>query len=273
MTSRPASSRDVDLDDDRRPADVHGLGARGHGALPHGREEVRLRLDRRRRRSRREVEVGERRRGRVRERHQVAAVQHACGGAALRSPRAANDHRLAARPRPPSKPSSAARGIASRIIAVRRSSTAALLQRLGIDVHDGREAVAAHGARGGGEERRRPARDRARLRRLRDQLCTVASPEPEHGRRAEQVGVDALESLAQLAERGQRRVRLRACDEDRDEMAERRIAEDLAPLELAGEEPGDVVVAPRGGGASRRAGTSGRAPARARRGRSDRRAA
>ena len=70
----------------------------------------------------------------------------------------------------------------------------------------------------------------------------MAPAEPQHGRGAEQVGVDALEPLAQLAERSEWRTCLRAGDEDRDEMPEGGVSEHLTPLELPGEKPGDVVV-------------------------------
>ena len=72
----------------------------------------------------------------------------------------------------------------------------------------------------------------------------MAPPQPKHGRRPEQVGLDAgrREALAELLQRRERRPGLGPRDEDRDEMPERRVAQCLAALELPGEEPGDVVV-------------------------------
>ena len=101
----------------------------------------------------------------------------------------------------------------------------------------------------------------------------MAAAEPKHGRRAEEVGLDALEPRPELPQRRERRAGLGPGDEDRDEMPERRVAERLAPLELAREKPGDVVV---DGMPQRRRVRLERLderPAPARRGRSARRAA
>ena len=70
----------------------------------------------------------------------------------------------------------------------------------------------------------------------------MATAQPEHGSRPEQLALVSLEPCAQLVQGGQRRVRVGPGDEDRDQVAERRIAERLPALELAREEPGDVVV-------------------------------
>ena len=70
----------------------------------------------------------------------------------------------------------------------------------------------------------------------------MPAAEPQDGRRPEQVRLEPVETLLQLAEERERRLAVGAGDEDRDEVTVRRVAEHLAPLELTGEEPRDVVV-------------------------------
>src|SRR5439155_507282 len=82
----------------------------------------------------------------------------------------------------------------------------------------------------------------ARVLGLGDQLRPVAAAQPEDGRRAEQL-VAADRSL-QLLERAQRSFRLRARDEDPDEVSEGRVAERAAALELSAQELLDVVPDP-----------------------------
>ena len=64
--------------------------------------------------------------------------------------------------------------------------------------------------------------------------------QPQQRRRAEQLGVAEL--ALQLLERAQRVGLVGPGDDDAHEVAERRVAERAPPLELAGEEAGDVVA-------------------------------
>src|SRR5581483_8744317 len=82
--------------------------------------------------------------------------------------------------------------------------------------------------------------ERARAVRLADELGAVAVAEPEQWRRAEQL--ESAQARLQLLERAEGVGLVGAGDEDADEVAKRRVAERPPPLELAGEEAGDVVA-------------------------------
>ena len=115
-------------------------------------------------------------------------------------------------------------------------------ERLRVDVDDGRQpAPAQRGARGG-EQRRRAARERAGLVGLRDELGSVAAPQAQQRRRPEQRPLDAVQTVAHLAKHLGDAGRVGPGRDDRDEVADRRIAECRPPLELLGEEPRDVVA-------------------------------
>ena len=201
----------------------------------------RLRLDRRRAsRPARQVEVA----ASVAARRcpasdiRYSAVEHAGRGAALAAPRRRATTQLPSRPaldRPRSRAAPPAAS-PSRIDSAssQRRPCAVLLQRLRIDVDDGGEPVAAHrrarrpraaptrgarptaaasssraAARGGGRAAAAPARGRG-ARRRRPRAAPASSRSAASG--APGSGPD---------------------DEDRDEVPERRVAERLAPLELA----------------------------------------
>ena len=93
----------------------------------------------------------------------------------------------------------------------------------------------------------RRGRERPRGVGLRHQLSAVAAAEAEQGRRPEQIG--ALQLAVELAQEPLGRLRVGARRDDRDQVPERRIAELSPPVELLGEEAGDVVA---GGVAERR---------------------
>jgi len=79
----PVVAAQLGLHHDQGRADVERRGRRGDDAAADRREQVRLRLDRRRRRAVGEVEEGAHRARRVRERHQRAPVQDAARRAQL----------------------------------------------------------------------------------------------------------------------------------------------------------------------------------------------
>src|SRR6185437_13231724 len=92
------------------------------------------------------------------------------------------------------------------------------LDRLRVDVDDGREPGATHGNSGGGEELRGTPSERARPIGFADELRTVASAQPEQRCRAEQLGI--AEPVAELLERTQRVRLLRPADDDPYEVRE-----------------------------------------------------
>ena len=155
-----------------------------------------------------------------------------------------------------------------------RQSSRRASEALRVDVDDGGQAGAAHRRRRGGEQRARPrAASAPRPVRLRDELRAVRP-------RRRSSGAGPSRSSSPRARRAapasslQRRVRLRRpATTIAHEVAERRIAELAPALELAGEEAARRRAAPRARSRARRAGTSGRAPGRARRGRCAPRAA
>src|SRR5436309_4251678 len=114
------------------------------------------------------------------------------------------------------------------------------LEALRIDVDDGREAGSAHRRRGGREERRRAGGERAWPVGLADELRAMAAAQPQQRSGAEQLELG--QPRLQLLERAERRLGLRAGDEDSDEVPERRVAERATALELAGPEPGHGVA-------------------------------
>ena len=111
----------------------------------------------------------------------------------------------------------------------------ASLERLRVDVDDGRHTGAPHRRRGRSEQLAGPRRQRARLIGLRDELRPVAAAEPQQRRRPEQSRAGQLR--VQLAEQSRRPVGVGAGGDDRDQMAEGRVAELTPSLELLGEEP------------------------------------
>src|SRR3954463_16720978 len=106
-------------------------------------------------------------------------------------------------------------------------------EALWIDVDHHAEVGSPHCGGGGAQEAARLRGQAARLVGLRYELCAELAAQAEQRGRAEQV---AGEARLQLRQRAQRAVRLGAGDDDADEVAERRIAERAATLELAGEE-------------------------------------
>src|SRR3982750_192632 len=112
-------------------------------------------------------------------------------------------------------------------------------EALWIDVDHRAEVGSAHCGGGGAQEAARLRGQAAGLVGLRYELRAELAAQAQKRRGAEQV---AVEAGFQLRQRAQRRVRLGAGDDDADEVAERRIAERAATLELAGEETRHVVA-------------------------------
>src|SRR5207253_5838920 len=115
-------------------------------------------------------------------------------------------------------------------------------EALGVDVHNGSEAGAAHRGCGGSEETRSAGSQPTRFVRLRDELGAVFAAQAEERRRAEQLAVVPVEPGTQLLEERQPRALGRRGDEHAHEVAEGRVAELAAPLELVGEEARHVVA-------------------------------
>ena len=114
----------------------------------------------------------------------------------------------------------------------------ALLKALRIDVDDGGDARLAHRGRRVPEQRRRAGGDAARLLCLRHELGAMPAAQAEQRSRAEEV---FAEPGLQLRQQAGRSVRFGPRGDDPDEVAERRIAELPAPLDLLRQEPTDVV--------------------------------
>ena len=114
------------------------------------------------------------------------------------------------------------------------------LEGLRVDVDDRGDACPPHRGRGGSEELSGPRRKRAGLIGLGDELRSVAAAEAEQRRGPEQIGAGELS--VQLAEQAGRRLGVGAGGDDRDQMAEGRVAELTPSRKLLAEEAGDVVA-------------------------------
>ena len=114
------------------------------------------------------------------------------------------------------------------------------LQRLRIDVDDGREARLAHSGSRGGKEARRSGGERARLVGLPHKLRPVATTQTQKRRRTKEFAIRQL--TPELFERAHRGFKRGTRHNDAHEVAKRWVAEQLAPFELLTEETADVMA-------------------------------
>src|SRR5207248_3606764 len=114
------------------------------------------------------------------------------------------------------------------------------LHALRVDVDDGRQAGAAHGRGGGGEELSGARAHSPWLVRFRDQLRAVASTQAKERRGPQQVSV--AETVTKLFERTLHQCWLGAGDNDANDVLVRRVTELPPPLELPGEKAPNVVA-------------------------------